>query len=57
MWVVVIRAHPVQVQQGLIHTLLKLQGAFKGLHSTAPLVTLWFLQQNTGQKNIGAIIK
>lgn len=53
MGVIVIRAHPVQVQQGLVHTLLKLQGTFKGFRSTAPLITLWFLQQ----KNIRTIIK
>lgn len=50
-WVVVIRAHPVQVQQGLVHALLKFQGAFKGLGSTAPLISLWFLQQKVGQEN------
>lgn len=57
MWVIVFRAHPVQVKKGLVHTLLKLQGAFKGLSSTAPLITLWFLQQKAGQKNSRTIIK
>lgn len=55
MGVVVIRAHPVQVQQRLVHTLLQLQGTFKGFRSAAPLVALWFLRQNAGQKNIRAI--
>lgn len=51
-----IRAHPVQVEQRLVHGLLKLQGAFKGFGSTAPLIAFWFLQQNVGQKNTVTII-
>lgn len=43
MWVIVIRAELVQVQQGLVHALLKLQGTFKGLNTTAPLIPLWLL--------------
>lgn len=42
MWVVVIRAELVHVQQGLVHALLELQGTFKGLYPTAPLIPLWF---------------
>lgn len=51
------RAHPVQVEQRLVHGFLKLQGAFKGFGSTAPLISFWFLQQNVGQKNSVTIIK
>lgn len=45
MWVVMFRADLVQVQQGLVHTLLQLQGTLKGLHTTTPLILLWFLEQ------------
>lgn len=51
MWVIVIRAELVQVQQGLIHAFLKLQGTFQGLDTTAPLIPLWLLQHRAGQKN------
>lgn len=44
MWVVVIGAQLVQVQEGLVHALFKLQGTFKGLGSAAPLVPLRLLQ-------------
>lgn len=43
-WVIVVGAQLVQVQEGLVHALFKLQGTFKGLSSAAPLVPLWFLQ-------------
>lgn len=51
MWVIVIRAELVQVQQWLVHALLKLQGTFKGLDTTAPLIPVWLLQYKTGQEN------
>lgn len=44
MWIVVVRAKLVQVQQWLVHALLKLQGTFKSLDTTAPLIPLWLLQ-------------
>ena len=50
MWVIVIRAELVQVQQGLVHALLKLQGTFEGLNTAAPLVPLWLLQHKAGQE-------
>ncbi len=56
MWVVVLRAELVQVQQGLVHALLKLQGTFKGLDTTSPLIPLWFLQYKTGQDNSETLI-
>lgn len=57
MWVIVIRAELVQVQQGLVHALLKLQGTFKGLNTTAPLIPLWLLQYKAGQDNGETLIK
>lgn len=50
MWVIVIWAQFVQVEQRLVHTLLKLQGAFESLHPTAPLVPLGLLQRKQGQE-------
>lgn len=44
-WVVVISADLVQVQQGLVYTLLQLQGTLKGLNTATPLILLWFLEQ------------
>lgn len=44
MWVIVVGAQLVQVQEGLVHALFQLQGTFKGLRTAAPLVPLWLLQ-------------
>lgn len=51
MGIIVFRAELVQVQQRLVHVLLKLQGTFKSLDTTAPLIPLWLLQYKAGQKN------
>lgn len=51
MWVVVIGAQLVQVQEGLVHTLLKLQGTFEGLRSAAPLIPLRLLENKMGRGN------
>lgn len=56
MWVIVIRAELVQVEQGLVHALLKLQGTFKGLDTTSPLIPLWLLQYKAGQENSETLI-
>lgn len=44
-WVIVFRGDLVQVQQGLVDTLLQLQGTLQCLHTATPLIPLWFLQQ------------
>lgn len=52
MWVIVIGAELVQVQQWLVHTLLQLQGTFKSLHTAAPLVPLWLLYDKVVQEEL-----
>lgn len=44
MWVVVSGAELVAVQQRLVHALLKLQGTFKSLNTTGPLIPVRLLQ-------------
>lgn len=43
MRIIVLGGQFLQVQQGLVYTLLQLQGALQGLQATPPLVSLRFL--------------
>lgn len=68
MRVIVFGRQFMHIEQGLVHTLLQLQGAIQSLQRTAPLISLGFLKtQNTKallteahqmkQKNISFVAK